>query len=91
MLDVLFSIHIGVVLTKSLHARLVLDGQLVARLYIMHNTFFLDVLAALPIFFEVTESPPQAHHSVFPVPVHRDSAHMGLLNLFRAQIPISFH
>lgn len=88
MLDVLFSFHIGVVLTKSLHARLVLDGQLVARLYIMHNTFFLDVLAALPIFFEVTECPPQSHHPVFPVPVLTwgcsiCSEHNGF--------PISFH
>lgn len=53
LLDVLFSFHIGFVLTKSMHARLVLDGRLVAKLYVRHSTFVLDILAALPLPLEV--------------------------------------
>lgn len=53
MVDVLFGFHIGIVLTKSLHTRLVLDGALVARLYTKHSTFAVDVIAALPLPLEV--------------------------------------
>lgn len=57
LLDVLFSFHIGFVLTKSMHARLVLDGRLVAKLYVRHSTFVLDILAALPLPLEVRQLP----------------------------------
>lgn len=54
VVDVLSGFHIGIVLTKSLHSRLLLDGALVARIYTKHSTFFVDVIAAIPLPLEVS-------------------------------------
>jgi hypothetical protein len=61
LLDVLFNFHIGIVLTKSLHSRLVLDGALVARLYVKHSTFLVDFIAAIPLPLEVSDGEPLCH------------------------------
>ena len=61
LLDVLFNFHIGIVLTKSLHSRLLLDGVLVAKLYIKHSTFFVDLVAAIPLPLEVSNGKYLCH------------------------------
>lgn len=55
--DVLMNFQIGMVLTKSMHARLVMEGRLVAWYYIRRGTFVLDVLASLPVWPEVAPAP----------------------------------
>lgn len=53
VIDVLMNFQIGMVLTKSMHARLVLEGRMVAHLYICRGTFILDAIASLPVWPEV--------------------------------------
>lgn len=53
VVDVIMNFHIGIVLTRSMQARLVLDGSMVARLYVRRSTFVLDLIASLPVWPEV--------------------------------------
>lgn len=52
-IDLFMNFHIGIALTRSMHARLVLDGRLVAGLYIKRSTFLVDLFATLPLIPEV--------------------------------------
>ena len=49
MLDVLFNLHIGYVLSKQMRQRLLMDGRQVAHLYLFHGTLIVDVLAIIPV------------------------------------------
>ena len=53
LLDVVMNLHIGYVISRGMRQRLLLDGRQVARLYLLHGTLLVDILAFIPVIPEV--------------------------------------
>ena len=51
-MDVVLNLHIGYVLSRQMRQRLLMDGRQVARLYLVHGTLIVDILAIIPVIPE---------------------------------------
>eukprot|EP00879_Flechtneria_rotunda_P007366 GHRR01007727.1.p1 GENE.GHRR01007727.1~~GHRR01007727.1.p1 ORF type:complete len:486 (+),score=140.69 GHRR01007727.1:359-1816(+) len=53
LLNLLVSLQIGFVLEHDYKKRLLMDGVHVARFYVIRGTFFIDVMAVIPVIYQI--------------------------------------